>query len=710
MFNAIDPHQSVLPMGSLNAVVLDMETTGLDTTSDHIVQIGAVRLVSGRIDRNDVFNELVKPGAPIPEDVTAIHGIDDKDVAGAADFAAIMPDFADWVGGRVVLGYSIGFDLAMLKTEHERAGLMWKRPRGLDIAHLVQLLSPALPSTALDTVAAWLGIEIRDRHQALGDALLAAEIYLALLPKLRGKGIFTLAEAERACLALTAKVDDEARAGWHEPVASKKADTPERRISRAQVDSFPYKYRLHEIMRSPPVILAGDASVRDVLRHMMKERVSSVFLQPSQDDEGFGILTERDVLRAIDGQGADALDQPASRFASRPLATLDRHEFAYRAISRMTGEGFRHLGIRDEAGTVVGAVSARDLLNQRSEDIITLGDHINHAQSSAELGRIWSGLASVAATLTEEDVNVFDIATIISNELQALTRRACEIAEHEFLESGKGAPPVPYAMLVLGSGGRGESLLSMDQDNAIVYERGEPGGATDRWFEALGKCVATILDETGVSYCQGEVMASNAAWRMDVTRWRERVAAWMADSRPENILNADIFFDGRPVHGQRELGEALMQDAFQTARQSRAFLSTLSARAAEFETPIGWFGRFKLEDGRVDLKKGGLMALFSTARVLALRHGITQHSTRERFLAARDHLDHGKEAIADLIEAHRIILDTILHQQLRDLDEGIPLSTRIKPSSLSNLQRQNLRWALDRVPLTLNLLGVGLYA
>ena len=617
MFKAIDPHQSVLPMGSLNAVVLDMETTGLDTTSDHIVQIGAVRLISGQIDRGNVFDELVNPGLPIPEDVTAIHGIGDKDVAGAADFTATMPTFADWVGGRVVLGYSIGFDLAMLKTEHERAGLSWKRPYGLDIAHLVQLLAPALPSTSLDTVAAWLGIEIRDRHQALGDALLAAEIYLALLPKLRSKGIFTLAEAERACLALTAKVDDEARAGWHEPVASKKPDTPERRISRAQVDSFPYKYRLREIMRSPPVILACHTSVRDVLHRMMKEQASSVFLQPDQDDDDFAILTERDVLRALDSQGADALDQPASAFASRPLVTLDGDEFAYRAISRMTGEGFRHLGVRDEAGAIVGAVSARNLLNQRSKDIITLGDHINHARSSAELGRIWSGLASVAATLADEDIDVFDIATIISNELQALTRRACEIAEHEFLESGKGAPPVPYAMLVLGSGGRGESLLSMDQDNAIVYEHGEPGGATDLWFEAFGKRVATILDETGVSYCQGDVMASNASWRMDVAHWRKTVAGWMADSRPENILSADIFFDGRPGSWSAGAGQRAHAGRFSDGSSiprfpQHAFRACCGVRVTDRMVRR----RFKLEEGRVDLKKGGLMALFSTARVL----------------------------------------------------------------------------------------------
>jgi DNA polymerase-3 subunit epsilon/CBS domain-containing protein len=278
------------------------------------------------------------------------------------------------------------------------------------------------------------------------------------------------------------------------------------------------------------------------------------------------------------------------------------------------------------------------------------------------------------------------------------------------LASGKGAPPVRYAMLVLGSGGRGDTLLAMDQDNAIVFESGASGGAADRWFEAFGRHVADILAGAGVSYCKGGVMASNAAWRMDAAQWRKTVAAWLADSKPENILNADIFFDGRPVHGRLELGDALMQDALEAAGRSLSFLSALSARAADFETPIGWFGRFKLEDGRVDLKQGGLMALFSTARILALRYGIAQRSTRDRFLAARDHLDQGKVAISDLIEAHRIILATILGQQLQDLDEGIPLSSRIRPSSLSNLQRQNLKWALGRIPLTVNLLGVGLYA
>ena len=99
------------------------------------------------------------------------------------------------------------------------------------------------------------------------------------------------------------------------------------------------------------------------------------------------------------------------------------------------------------------------------------------------------------------------------------------------------------------------------------------------------------------------------------------------------------------------------------------------------------------------------MALFSSARVLAIKYGLEKHSTRDRLIAAKDHVEISDEAIGSLIEAHRIILDTILRQQLRDLENGLALTNGIVPSELTGLQRDNLRWALDQVPLAANLLG-----
>ena len=594
----------------------------------------------------------------------------------------------------------------MLKAEHDRAGLIWKAPRSLDVAHLVQLLTPNLPSTSLEAIATWLDIEIRDRHRALGDAVMTAEIFLALLPKLRGKGIFTLAEAERACRRLTAKIDEEVRAGWQESEPAKRREAVRDHFHGSRVDSFPYRHRLQEIRHSPPVILSRETPVGQALHRMMAERISSVFLQPPREGEALAILTERDVLRAIDQTGVEALARPAGDFASQPLLSLHSDDFVFHAMRKMSAAAIRHLGVHDDAGKLIGALSARDLLKQRASEVITLGERIDKAKSSAELGSEWGGLASVTDALLREDVDVIDIAAIISGELRALTRRACEIAEQEFLESGKGPPPVPYAMLVLGSGGRGESLLAMDQDNAIVHEGGEPGSPSDQWFEALGQRIATILDEAGVSYCKGGIMASNAAWRMNLANWHKTAASWLKVNEPENLLSADIFFDGQTVHGKRELGQELFRNALEAARQSPPFLNALSAQAARFEVPVGWFGRFKLEDGRMDLKKGGLMTLFATARCLALRFGIAKTSTRARYLAARDRLEHGQEVIADLIEAHRIILGAILRQQLRDLDQGVQLSNSVQASSLSNLQSQNLKWALERIQSTRDLLDI----
>ena len=74
---------------------------------------------------------------------------------------------------------------------------------------------------------------------------------------------------------------------------------------------------------------------------------------------------------------------------------------------------------------------------------------------------------------------------MISRELRALTARACELAEAEMAEAGLGEAPAPYALLVLGSGGRGESLLAMDQDNALIYADGRPGRRR-RMVRAIG--------------------------------------------------------------------------------------------------------------------------------------------------------------------------------------------------------------------------------
>ena len=211
----MDRMNSGAPLLSLDAVVIDTETTGLDPRKARVIEIAGVRLSGGKLDAGGSFRQLLRPaGESIPAETTRIHGIDDAMVARSPPFADVWPGFSAFLGQAVVIGHTVGFDLAVLKRECDLAGLPWIRPRTLDTRLLAQIAAPELAGYTLEKLTAWLGVDTVDRHSALGDATTTARVFLALLPKLRDHSIRTIAEAERACLALTSVLDGQAQSGW----------------------------------------------------------------------------------------------------------------------------------------------------------------------------------------------------------------------------------------------------------------------------------------------------------------------------------------------------------------------------------------------------------------------------------------------------------------------------------------------------------------
>jgi DNA polymerase-3 subunit epsilon/CBS domain-containing protein len=689
------------PLIALDAIVIDAETTGLDPARARLIEIAGVHLARGRIAPGASFRRLVRPDEPIPAASTRIHGIDDATVASAPTFAEVWPEFAAFAAGHVVIGHAIGFDLAVLKRECEKAGIAWVRPRTLDTRLLAEVAEPNLAGYALDKLAAWLEVEMEGRHSALGDAMTTARIFRALVPKLREGGIRTLAEAMQACRALTDVLDEMHRAGWVEVVEHPSRVAAERAFQR--IDSYPYRHRVHDVMTAPPRFVTPGTSLKDALARMMRERISSLYVRAPETDETMvapsdaGIVTERDVLRALAQHGADALAMPVERLMCKPLTAVAADDFVYRAISGMSRLKFRHLGVTDDAGRIVGALSARNLLRLRAGEAVSLGDEIDHAADAHDLGRAWARLPLVAASLVVEGVGGRDIAAVISRELGAATRAAAVIAERRMHDAGHGAPPCPYAVAVLGSAGRGESLLAMDQDNALVFAEGDPGGENDRWFEILGGHVADILHEIGVPYCKGGVMAKNPQWRGSVATWRERVADWIRRSRPEDLLSVDIFFDLRGVHGEGALANALWRNGFEQARGQASFAKLLAETAGASEAGLNLFGGFKTDQGRINLKKAGLFGIVSMARVLAIRHHIVERSTPGRLAGIRALGLGGDNDLEALDEAQATFLDLMLDQQLDDIEHGLPPTNTTLVKRLSRRDRERLRAALHAV-------------
>jgi DNA polymerase-3 subunit epsilon/CBS domain-containing protein len=688
------------PLISLDAFVVDTETTGLDPVKARIIEIGVVPLKGGKIDKKAALRWLVNPGVAIPEVSTRIHKIDDSMVATAPRFAAAWPDISATMSGAILIGQTIGFDLAVLKRECERAGLTWQPPRTLDTRLLAEVAEPRLSGYTLEHLASWLGVDIDSRHSALADATLTAKIFLALLPKLREGNIRTLAEAEKACLALTGVLDDQHRAGWEGAVAPL-----HRRVepALARIDTYPYRHRVADVMSAPVKFVTASTALGDALNLMARGKISSLLVAPngSATDASLcvsdtAIVTERDILRALSERGPAALGLAVSTFASRPLVALPATAFVYRALGRMSRLKLRHLAVANESGEVCGIVTSRDLLRLRAQEAAILGDGLDKADDVPALALAWALLPRAAAGLAAEGVSARNIAAVISRELGALTRRAGVLAERQMKADGHGDPPCAYALCVLGSAGRAESLLAMDQDNAIVFADGAPGSATDQWFARLGSIVADILHEVGVPYCDGGVMGKNEQWRGSMATWRARIAGWIARSNPADLMSVDIFFDMVGVHGDTRLASDLWREGFDAAQGNAGFAKLLADAAGEVAISLTIWGGIRTENGRIDLKRAGLFGIVTAARVLAIRYHVLERSTPAR-LAAVAALGRGGKDIDALTRAQGDFLDLILMQQLADIAGGLPPGNKVSVKRLSREQRTRLHDALNAV-------------
>lgn len=681
------------PLGVIDALAVDTETTGLDVAKARLVEISAVRIAAGAIDLSAPYQQRIRPPHRVPPAAVAVHGIDDAALVGAPRFAERADDLRRLLTGQVLVGHSIGFDLAVLAGEFGNAGLAWTPPRSLCVRMLGQVAQPDLPDYSLEGLAAWLGVAIEGRHSAVGDALTAARVYLALVPKLQARGVRTLAEAEAALRQMTHVLDEHGRAGWHAPVRSphELAD-----FQPPQTDLHPYRTRVGELMKMP-VVIAASATVGDALAAMMRDKISSVLFgdaSPPRAD-ALAILTERDVLRALTERGSDALAAPASAFGARPLQSVPADAFAYRAIGRMERLRVRHLGVTGARGELLGMISARDLLRQRAREAIWLGDEIDAAADVSGLARAWAKVSDVAAALRRDQVSGREVASLVSQELCALTARAAHLAERAMMAAGQGPPPCGYSVMVLGSAGRGESLLALDQDNALVYA--EDGTEPERWFAAFGQRVADILHEAGVPYCKGGVMTSNQQWRGSLAAWRARVAGWIETTDPAALLSVDIFFDLRGVYGDVALADTLWREAFDLAAGRTDFAKRLADSAGTVAPALGLFGRWKTEDGRIDLKKTALFGIVTAARVLAIAHHLAEHTTPGRLTGVRALKLGDDRDLGALLDAHAILLDLLVDQQVVDIAEGRPATNTVALKRLSAGERDRLRSAIDAV-------------
>ena len=189
-----------VPLRKLTYVAFDTETTGLNPSEgDRIIQLGAVRIVNGRLLHNECIDQLVNPERAVPKSSVEIHGIDPVLLPSQPPIKQVLPGFHAFAADSVLVAHNAAFDMRFLQLQEEAIGLHFDNPV-LDTLLLSSVVHPNQEGHSLDAIAERFNITIVGRHTALGDALVTAEILLKLIPLLEAQGIHTLEDALQASI------------------------------------------------------------------------------------------------------------------------------------------------------------------------------------------------------------------------------------------------------------------------------------------------------------------------------------------------------------------------------------------------------------------------------------------------------------------------------------------------------------------------------
>jgi CBS domain-containing protein len=449
---------------------------------------------------------------------------------------------------------------------------------------------------------------------------------------------------------------------------------------------------VRSLVMRPPVISRPEATIREVARKMVEERVSAMLIS---DDNGVqGIVTDRDIRSRVVAAGLTG-DRPVTEIMTREPITLEGDAHAYEAAIVMMQDNIHHLPVTAD-GKLIGMVSRSDFMRLETEHPLYLVSDIGKQTTAAGVVEACARMPALIVGQMESDASGEQLGKFITMITDTVTRQLLRIAEAEL-----GTPPCDYAWIALGSQGRFEQSARSDQDNALLLSN-EVAEGDDAYFEAMARIVNDGLHECGYVYCPGDVMASNAKWRQPLDVWKGYFHRWITVPEQKALMHANIFFDLRCVAGRAKLVDELKKSVREDARKNEIFLALMAKNAMQYQPPLGFFRQFVLERSgehkdTLDLKLHGIMPIVEIARIRSLAAGELRISTRNRLRAAAKAKEITETDAANLIDALDFIEKLRIEHQSRQLQGGRRPDNHLAPDELSPLVRQNLKSAFAQV-------------
>ncbi|MDX2471707.1 MAG: DUF294 nucleotidyltransferase-like domain-containing protein [SAR324 cluster bacterium] len=451
---------------------------------------------------------------------------------------------------------------------------------------------------------------------------------------------------------------------------------------------------LRDLISTSPIILPLGTSLQEAATNMA-EKGLSVFLVSDDSGNLVGIVTDQDLRVKGYAKGLSA-SHKVQEIMSSPLECFPPTMNRMDALNHMLVKKRHHLVIMED-GKCLGLVGKDDFIQERTHSPLFLARRVARSTQISQLTKIFSKLPQTMQALLDEGISLREIAPLFSHQNDLILRKAVELTEKNM----PTPPPQPYVFLVLGSEGRGEQSFKTDQDNAILYQDPPAGEeeSTAAWFLEYGCLLADRLNDIGFPYCLGEIMASNPKWNQPLSKWKDYFSNWITHPTPQEVLQANIFFDFKGVYGDIILAERLEEHLTNILGQGNPiFFANLAKNALSGKPALGFFGKLQTQSSgphkdAIDLKKKALALIVDITRCHALKHGIHERGTMQRLVALGQ--IKGLKICTELLEAYFQLQILRIKNQLHQIQNGREPDNHLEVGLLPQVDQAKLKASLQ---------------
>lgn len=470
-----------------------------------------------------------------------------------------------------------------------------------------------------------------------------------------------------------------------------------------QMEAYPFKKRLSEIMTSPVVTCTPGTSVTTAARRLTEHGISFLVVT-NQDNEPVGILAGSDlVAKVLAPENVDARSMTVRDVMRVGPRTMTPETYMYEAMAFMTSHGLNSLPIVDR-NQLVGVVTARDLMRYRSQKALLLLGNIREEESVDGLASIHGEIVRVARALLSETRSTPEVMEILSHIHHAIICRTYQICLDEMAADGMITPDIRHCFLIMGSAGRKEMLLHPDQDNGFIFENypDEQQAEVDAFFQPFSEKLNLALARVGYPLCDGGVMARNKDWCGRLVDWQDRINGWLLDPEPTHVRSSSIFFDFLPLVGDIELAHDLREIVTKGIETHQGFLYHMMTLDLRYKVPLGMLGRFHVEKegdnaGLLSVKYGGSVYIVDCVRMFALERGVQEISTMARLQTLVDENVFATETAEHIRAAFEALIFLRLRHEIGLIEAGEKPSHFLDPHALSKTEQDLLKESFHAV-------------